>query len=115
MKVKQENNKCQECGMECEPKEYHPYAACLMFKQTGSKAQVRGNLNAVVEYGKQLQQPSDSSIENESMRVKFDRWYASPRGEAQFELGMHYLGWAYICYAEGYKQATVDMLPGNQK
>lgn len=45
----------------------------------------------------------------DSMREKFDRWYESPRGEAQFELGMHYIGWAYVCYAEGYKQAALDM------
>lgn len=53
---------------------------------------------------------SEQAVPNEQMRAKFDRWYASPRGEAQFELGMHYMGWAYICYAEGYKQATLDML-----
>jgi hypothetical protein len=47
---------------------------------------------------------------SEDMRSKFDKWYASPRGEAQFELGMHYIGWAYVCYAEGYKQAAQDLM-----
>lgn len=43
-----------------------------------------------------------------TLRQKFDAWYASPRGELQFQQGMHYLGWAYVCYAEGYKQAAID-------
>lgn len=47
-------------------------------------------------------------IMSDSVRKKFDDWYKSPHGEAQFELGMHYLGWAYICYAEGYKQAALE-------
>lgn len=25
--------RCAECGMPCKADEYHPYAACLMFKQ----------------------------------------------------------------------------------
>lgn len=45
---------CRECGMTMEaPGEYHPYAACLMFKQSGSCTTVRANLKAVVEYGYQ--------------------------------------------------------------
>lgn len=48
-------------------------------------------------------------MSDESMRQKFDSWYASPRGEAQFQLGMHYLGWAFVCFAEGYKQAAQDL------
>jgi hypothetical protein len=31
------------------------------------------------------------------------------RGKKAQWLGMHYLGWAYICYAEGYKQALIDL------
>jgi hypothetical protein len=55
------------------------------------------------------EQPSEHDGSKDSMREKFDKWYASPRGEAQFDLGMHYIGWAYVCYAEGYKQAAIDM------
>ncbi|RYF50424.1 MAG: hypothetical protein EOO27_31795 [Comamonadaceae bacterium] len=38
---------CGECGMPCTPAEYHPYAACLMFKACYDSAIVRANLNAV--------------------------------------------------------------------
>jgi uncharacterized lipoprotein YajG len=36
---------CQECGMACEPGEYHPYAACLMFKGCHNGDTVRDNLD----------------------------------------------------------------------
>ena len=35
---------CAECGMPCEAGEYHPYAACLMFKGCHNSATVRANL-----------------------------------------------------------------------
>ena len=38
---------CVECGMLCEAVEYHPFAACLMFKQCRDSATVRANLLAV--------------------------------------------------------------------
>jgi len=38
---------CQECGMTTEKGEYHPYAACLMFKASGKGDTVRMNLKAV--------------------------------------------------------------------
>jgi hypothetical protein len=45
---------CKECGMrvhdECE---YHPYAACLMYKACGDRDTVLANLNAVLEHGSQ--------------------------------------------------------------
>ena len=37
---------CIECGMMCEAVEYHPYAACLMFKQCLNSETVRANLQA---------------------------------------------------------------------
>jgi hypothetical protein len=37
---------CADCGMPCSPNEYHPYAACLMFKACHDGEQVRANLNA---------------------------------------------------------------------
>jgi hypothetical protein len=43
------------------------------------------------------------------LRKKFDDWYASPEGEAQFTKGMHYLGWAYVCYVAGYAQAVKEL------
>jgi transposase-like protein len=41
---------CHSCGMPC-GNEYHPYAACLMFKQCRDRKTVEANLAAVVEYG----------------------------------------------------------------
>ena len=38
---------CAECGMSVETNEYHPYAACLMFKACRDSSIVRENLNAV--------------------------------------------------------------------
>lgn len=38
---------CTECGMVCAPGEYHPYAACLMFKACHDGAAVLANLRAV--------------------------------------------------------------------
>jgi hypothetical protein len=42
---------CKECGMLVEPGEYHPYAACLMFKACGDSSVVRANLVAVLAEG----------------------------------------------------------------
>ena len=39
--------RCAECGMRCNADEYHPYAACLMFKQCHNSETVRTNLEAV--------------------------------------------------------------------
>ena len=41
------NDQCAECGMPCEPGEYHPFAACLMFKACHNSTTVRANLAAV--------------------------------------------------------------------
>lgn len=32
---------CSECGMPCTPSEFHPFAACLMFKASHSSEVVR--------------------------------------------------------------------------
>lgn len=52
---------CAECGMTMEkPGEYHPYAACLMFKACHSSTTVRANLSAVVEYGRQQERSAST-------------------------------------------------------
>jgi len=38
---------CADCGMILDPNEYHPYAACLMFKSCKSSEVVMKNLHAV--------------------------------------------------------------------
>lgn len=47
---------CGQCGQLIEtPREYHPYAACQLFKALRNSMQVRGNLKAVIEYGMKAQ------------------------------------------------------------
>lgn len=41
---------CTQCGMHTQPKEYHPYAACLMFIACKDANVVRANLKDVVAY-----------------------------------------------------------------
>jgi hypothetical protein len=38
---------CQECGMPVRLGEYHPFAACLMFKGCRNQKTVRLNLDAI--------------------------------------------------------------------
>jgi hypothetical protein len=38
---------CTECGMCCKPGEFHPFAACLMFKACHDGDVVRANLSAL--------------------------------------------------------------------
>jgi hypothetical protein len=44
---------CCDCGMTVSNGEYHPYAACLMFKACHDSETVRANLTAVMAYGAQ--------------------------------------------------------------
>jgi hypothetical protein len=41
--------------------DYHPYAACLMMQACEDGAKVRANLDAVVEYGRQLERKQSTS------------------------------------------------------
>lgn len=49
-----QSERCGECGMQVGPLEYHPFAACLMYKQCANSTTVRRNLDAVVEHGRML-------------------------------------------------------------
>ena len=40
---------CGECGMPCTPNEYHPFAACLMFKACHDSRVVRANLESLAQ------------------------------------------------------------------
>lgn len=46
---------CQQCGMFVVTGEYHPFAACLMFKGCHDSDTVRKNLLAVVDGGKKVE------------------------------------------------------------
>ncbi|MFA7287440.1 MAG: hypothetical protein WC055_01025 [Melioribacteraceae bacterium] len=51
---------CKECGMLTTPTEYHPYAACLMFKACHDSNTVRDNLDFILNKKiKYKYEPSD--------------------------------------------------------
>ena len=63
---------CGQCGMPVEDgPHYHPYAACLMFKQTHSSAQVEANLAAVIEHAAAAER---ARIRREWQNAR-DEWY----------------------------------------
>lgn len=45
---------CQECGMPVQLGEYHPFAACLMFKGCKDPSVVRANINAICKEWKRI-------------------------------------------------------------
>ncbi len=45
-----EETACMECGMLVKATEYHPYAACLMFKAGHNEGMVRANIMGVLMY-----------------------------------------------------------------
>lgn len=55
---------CAECGMPCSPKEYHPYAACLMFKACHNSETVRANLDFVRNTRPDSKQPDLTNYPN---------------------------------------------------
>jgi hypothetical protein len=57
---------CKECGMLVEPGEYHPYAACLMFKACGDASVVRANLVAVLAEGYERASEIQAAISNDT-------------------------------------------------
>jgi hypothetical protein len=46
------DNTCAECGMPVSTNEYHPFAACLMFKACHNSETVKVNLDAVLAQGR---------------------------------------------------------------
>ncbi len=46
--------KCNQCGMTLENNEYHPFAACLMFRSCRDSVTVRTNLSAVQTHSVEL-------------------------------------------------------------
>lgn len=52
-----ELSRCAECGMHVRPREYHPFAACLMFKACHDSDTVRASLAAVQEHGRATPSP----------------------------------------------------------
>ena len=82
---------CAECGMGCNAGEYHPYAACLMFKQCRNSETVRANLQAVRQQGRVegLRQAGEAYIkylmnpEYQKSWKTFDEWCRWKAQQAQ--------------------------------
>lgn len=58
---------CGDCGMPCNPAEYHPYAACLMFKACHNSDTVRANLEAVRAQAPAPQRPALAPLTDEQI------------------------------------------------
>ena len=59
---------CCECGMQTEIVEYHPYAACLMFKACHDSETVQANLDSVIAHGYQLAYQENPPVRREDIR-----------------------------------------------
>ena len=44
---------CHQCGMVCQPNEYHPYAACILYGAIHDGDAARANLNAIAQHARQ--------------------------------------------------------------
>lgn len=67
MKLVKNATPCTQCGMRVHPDEYHPYAACLLFKACHDAETVYANLDAVLIHGAQryMQYVKEDLLESE--------------------------------------------------
>lgn len=76
-----ETRQCDECGMPTDANEYHPYTACLIFKQTSSSKAVHANLNAVLADGANRWRSVAEQAEKAEKALKAaDEWLEDERG-----------------------------------
>jgi hypothetical protein len=66
-KTPEEVARCTECGMWCEPGEFHPFAACLMFRASADRRVVRANLR--IAHPDLIQAERDACAERASKAV----------------------------------------------
>jgi len=89
--IKEQFAVCGDCGMVINPSDYHPFAACLMFKQTRNKKYVDSNLNSVIEYGKAKNQAEITRLTAEVAELK------SESGADEFSIALMSKLLAEIC------------------
>lgn len=65
---------CAECGMPVKAGEYHPYAACLMFKACQNSDTVRGNLTDVMERAQHAGEAREPVCRTCNGRGTVNRW-----------------------------------------
>lgn len=62
---------CGECGMPCRAGEYHPFAACLMFKACHNSETVRANLAPLQAENERLRAEVEDYRTNGAAAVRF--------------------------------------------
>lgn len=75
---------CADCGMYVYAGEYHPYAACLMFKACHDSATVRTNLSAIRE---SRPTPEQSREARDARNIESYRIWAISEGVTTTTLG----------------------------
>ena len=69
---------CHQCGMVCQPNEYHPHAACVLYGATHDGAAVRANLNAIGQHARQeVLREEEHALGCLVLFVGFD-WFCTP-------------------------------------
>ena len=71
---------CAECGMQVRSGEYHPYAACLMFKGCGKAHTVRENLGYVREDSELMEYLATSWNSQGRGHHIMGRWFSNVSG-----------------------------------
>lgn len=70
-------NTCQECGMVVKTaNEYHPYAACLLFRACGNGDEVRAHLAAILQAATRDAPSADAVVQ---ILKDEQQWLASSR------------------------------------
>lgn len=91
---------CTECGMLCEWKEFHPFAACLMFKGCRDSDKVRSNLNFVRELSSAIATHAAKQVQAGFVLAPIEPTYAM-----QYAAERAYVEWSYQCDEERDKEA----------
>lgn len=69
LEVEERSRTCGECGMLLESiAEYHPFAACLMYRGCRDSITVRANLSAVVAHGYEQAYDQNPPVRQEDVR-----------------------------------------------
>jgi hypothetical protein len=55
-----DENRCHDCGMYVQPGDYHPYAACVMYRQCRQGEKVESWLAQIIQHGRDLERADRS-------------------------------------------------------
>lgn len=114
--------RCAECGMHCAPREFHPYAACLLFRACGNATEVRAHIATLraptAEQAEGVRSPW-IDVADELPRSEWDKYYhddfSAPvtvmidysglvrRSEVTWRYSFAHGGWVNADLREGWK------------